>query len=111
MEYEQIFKAFEYNANAERARSMCAYMRGRFPYLGILTPKRRELSKAFLSAAKNGKSADWAFIRACWSRNEREFQYLAVDYLDAIKEFLTPADIDPIREIAVDKAWWDTIAV
>ena len=109
MEYEQLFIAFEENSDPEKAVKMSAYMRDKFPYLGIQTPKRKELSKSFLKAAKKEKQADWAFVRACWEKPEREFQYLAIDYLNTVKDVLTPADIPAIREIAIEKSWWDTI--
>lgn len=107
--YEQIFKAFEENSNAEQAKKMSAYMRDLFPHLGIPTPKRRELSKGFLTAANKENYTDWNFVYECWKKPEREFQYLAVNYLDAIKARLTPADIPNLREIAIKKSWWDTI--
>ena len=109
MEYNQLFTAFTDNADAEQAIKMSAYMRDQFPYLGIPTPKRRELSKAFLAEMKKGKCIDWAFVRECWNMAAREFQYLAMDYLLAIKNRLTSADIPAIREIAINKSWWDTI--
>ena len=109
MEYKQLFQVFEENRNAEKAKQMSAYMRDQFPYLGIQTPKRKELSKQFLNEAKNEKQPDWNFIRACWEKPEREFQYLALDYLNKVKDGLSPADIPRIREIAIEKSWWDTI--
>jgi len=109
MEYKQLFIAFEENRNTEKAIKMSAYMRDKFPYLGIQTPKRKELSKSFLKVAKTEKQTDWAFVRACWEKSEREFQYLAIDYLNAVRYTLTPADIPSIREIAIEKSWWDTI--
>jgi 3-methyladenine DNA glycosylase AlkD len=88
---------------------MSAYMRDQFKYLGINTPLRRNLSKKFLTAAKKLKSADWEFIRLCWDKPYREYQYLAADYLDTVKATFTPADVPKIKEIAVLKSWWDTI--
>ena len=109
MEYNEIFTVFADNADAEQAIRMSAYMRDQFPYLGIPTTKRRELSKAFLSEIKKDKSIDWAFVRECWDQTAREFQYLAMDYILTIKNRLTSADIPAIREIAIKKSWWDTI--
>jgi 3-methyladenine DNA glycosylase AlkD len=109
MEYGQVFRIFEANADAEKANAMSAYMRGKFPYLGIQAPKRKAISKDLLKAAKKEKVVDWDFVRKCWEKDEREFQYLAVDYLDAMKDSMTSADIPAFREIAVRKSWWDTI--
>ena len=109
MDYEELFVEFEKNADAERARSMSAYMRDQFQYLGISTPLRRNISKKFLVAAKKLKVVDWEFVHLCWDKPYREYQYLAVDYLDTVKVTLTPADVTKIKEIAVLKSWWDTI--
>ena len=109
MDYRQLFLALEENRNTEQAIQMSAYMRDKFPYLGIHTPERKALSKNFLKELKKEKQTDWAFVRACWKKPEREFQYLAVNYLNTIKDGLTPADIPAIREIAIEKSWWDTV--
>jgi len=109
MIYEELFVEFERNADAEKACDMSAYMRNQFKYLGISTPLRRSMSKKFLIAAKKLKAADWGFIHVCWDKPYREYQYLAVDYLDAVKAALTPADVQKIKEIAILKSWWDTI--
>jgi len=109
LNYTQLFTTLEAHANPTQARKMSAYMRDQFPYLGIPTPRRRELTRAFLVAAKKEAGVDWAFVRACWDKAEREFQDLAMDYLLAIKDRLTAADIPALRELCVTKSWWDTI--
>ena len=103
-----IFDIFRYNKNDEKAGPMSAYMRNRFPFLGILTPRRKELSRSFFKTVKK-TDLDWDFIFKCWQQSEREFQYLAKDYLARQKENLTAADIPRLRELAVQKSWWDTI--
>jgi len=45
----------------------------------------------------------------CWEQSEREFQYLAAEYLAKLRAVLTARDIPNIRRIAVQKSWWDTI--
>jgi 3-methyladenine DNA glycosylase AlkD len=102
-----VFEIFRMAANAEKAVSMSAYMRGQFPFLGIPTPERRRLSRGFLRSVGK-KKIDWEFVFKCWEL-EREFQYLAMDYLDKHKVFLTAADIHKLRQLAISKSWWDTI--
>ena len=109
MDYEELFIEFEKNADVEKARGMSTYMRDQFKYLGINTPLRRSISKKFLTAAKKFKPIDWKFVHLCWDKSYREYQYLAVDYLDTVKAMLTPADVPKIKEIATLKSWWDTI--
>jgi len=103
-----IFETLSVAANPEQAAKMSAYMRDQFKYLGIPTPQRKKLSRDCLKTLDK-KSADWDFIFKCWRQSEREFQYLAMDYLTKIKTVLTPSDIPNLRELAVQKSWWDTI--
>jgi len=154
MDYSKIFSEFEKNRNAEQAKSMSAYMRNLFAYLGIPSPKRRELQKEFLKTAKkevtgkqtadkqmesinnqtvnsqregtNRKKAadkqtgtdgqqetangiDWQFVFECWNKPEREYQYLALDYLTAVKAKLTPSDIPNLKKLIEIKSWWDSV--
>ena len=103
-----IFETFRAAANPEQSAKMSAYMRGQFPFLGIPMPERKKLSRDFLKTVDK-KSVDWDFVFECWRQPEREFQYLAEDYLAKIKALLTPADIPNIRELVVQKSWWDTV--
>lgn len=103
-----IFVIFRAAANPEKATPMSAYMRDQFSFLGIPTPERRKLSRDFLKAMSK-KAIDWDFIHKCWEQPEREFQYLAKDYLAKSRSTLTVADIPKLCELAVQKSWWDTI--
>lgn len=103
-----IFETLRSAADPERAAGMSAYMRNQFSFLGIPAPERRNLSREFLKSAGK-RDVDWAFVFECWRQPEREFQYLAVDYLWRYKDRLTAADIPRLRKIAVQKSWWDTI--
>lgn len=103
-----IFKIFRSAAGPEKAAPMSAYMRDQFPFLGIPTPERKKLSRDFFKTV-NKTVVDWDFVFKCWKQPEREFQYLAVEYLTKLKVILTPADIPNLREIAAAKSWWDTV--
>lgn len=105
---EDIFAVFYQNADQERAQNMAAYMRNLFPFLGISKPERGALSKGFLKECKKAQAINWHFIEQCWSR-EREFQYLALDYLKITAHLLTPADVPRLKNLAINKSWWDTI--
>jgi len=106
--HRDIFDIFKAAANPAKAAPMGAYMRGQFDFLGLPTPERRKLSREFLKTAAQ-KKIDWLFVRKCWAQPEREFQYLAVDYLIKLKATLTPADIPNIQSLITTKSWWDTV--
>ena len=104
----ELFSAFYANIDPAQAEPMAAYMKNICPFLGIPKPKRTALSKEFIKQSKKAQTIDWAFVDKCW-RLEREFQYLALDYLRALTHLLTVSDISKLRELAVTKSWWDTI--
>ncbi len=103
-----IFETLRAAADPEKAVSMQAYMRDQFPYLGIPTPLRRKLSQDFFKTVDK-KTVDWEFVRDCWRQPEREFQYLACEYLAKVSAVLTPDDIPELRELIITKSWWDTV--
>jgi 3-methyladenine DNA glycosylase AlkD len=106
--YPLIFEKYYVAADPKHAAKMSKYMRDMFPFLGIPTPKRREISKEFLCLIKAQKEVDWIFVDACWEK-EREFQYLALNYIVALAKTLTPSAIPHLKQLAVTKSWWDTI--
>lgn len=108
MDFEALYQSFLQSANKEQAQKMSAYMRNLFPFLGIPTPKRRQLCKEFFKKAKQKKIA-WDFIALCWQCPYRELQYLAIDYLSLMKEYLSGEDLPEIKKLILTKSWWDTI--
>ena len=105
----RLFADLRAAADGERAAQMAAYMRDQFRYLGVQTPARRKISRPFLNAAKKERLLDWDFVDVCWRAEEREFQYVAADYLRKVRHLLTVADLPRIRGLAVTKPWWDTV--
>ncbi|UOO38248.1 DNA alkylation repair protein [Oscillospiraceae bacterium CM] len=104
-----IFKAFYAARNDANAGPMAAYMKNKFPFLGIKTPERKLLCSAFLKEMKKDRSIDWPFIWTCYDLPEREFQYLALTYLETVKKLLVPEDIPALEKLVTTKSWWDTV--
>lgn len=103
-----LFEIFLSNANPEKATQMSAYMRHQFRFLGIPTPQRRQISKNYFKQNQSTQ-IDWAFIDACWQKAEREFQYLAIDYLLRFSALLDKQDLPKIQVLITQKAWWDSV--
>jgi 3-methyladenine DNA glycosylase AlkD len=106
--YEELINSFYAAKNEESAEKMAAYMKNKFPYLGIYKPKRAGLESAFLKEARKG-GIDWGFVEYLWSLPEREFQYLAMDYLGALKKKLKEEDLPRVTRLIENKQWWDTV--
>lgn len=104
-----IFQAYYAAADPAKAGPMAAYMKNQFPYLGLQKPDRAALSRDFLKAKKAEPSVDFAFIERCFALPEREFSYLALEYLDAVKKRLTPDDLPFLEQLVQTRPWWDTV--
>lgn len=104
-----IFEVFYENTNKEQAEPMAKYMRNLFPFLGLKKPERAALSKEFLKNRRKDLEIDWEIISKCYSKEEREFQYLAIDYMDKVKDLFTPSDLYKIEEFIITKSWWDSV--
>lgn len=104
-----IFQIFYNNKNEENAFYMGKYMKNKFPFLGIKKPERFHLAKEFLDIKKKDEEVDWDFIFKCYDMLEREFQYLAIDYMDKVKNLFKPDDMEKIEKLITTKSWWDTV--
>ena len=105
----KIIEEFRQNKNAENAEKQAAYLRHQFEFIGLKTPERRLLAKDFLKEKKQDKIIDWDFVFELWDLPEREFQYLAIDYLHQMKKWLSFADLEKIKKLALSKSWWETV--
>ena len=108
MDVEELEKELKAVANPDDAVAMKAYMKNKFEFLGVKTPARRKLTKAFFKQ-QTDSVIDWDFINETWSNSYRELQYAALDYLESRKKLLTPSDLSRLKKLAQTKSWWDTI--
>ena len=104
-----IFQMFYNNKNEEQAGPMAKYMRNLFPFLGIKKPERATLSKEFLKIKKKDIIIDWGFIFKCYDMPEREFQYLAIEYMEKVKDLFVVEDMKNIEKLLITKSWWDSV--
>lgn len=109
MDLYNIFKELEKNRDDEKAKHMEKYMRNQFSFLGIQKPKRIKLIKSYLKEVKKRKCINWKFVFYCWENPYREAQYVAIDYIKTMKDFLVLEDIKKIKLLLINKSWWDTV--
>ena len=110
MKYDDFVRLLTPLANPLRAAQMQAYMKNRFPFLGIPKPQLKATLKPHLKAAAR-EGVDWQTIDACWQAEAREYQYAALELLRAAQRQLTPADLPRLHRLITTKSWWDTIDV
>ncbi len=103
-----IFKVLYENEDKEKAFNMAKYMKNQFDFLGINKPELKKIEREYFKEIKNEEYIDYDFVNKCYSDSNREFQYIAIDYLINKKKYLTNQDISFIKNLIVTKSWWDT---
>ncbi|MBN8210355.1 DNA alkylation repair protein [Bacillus sp. NTK071] len=95
--------------NHAQAEKMEKYMRNQFSFLGIKTPERRKaVKKAIKVHGLPDKQDLKTLLYNLWDKDEREYQNVALDLLDLVKEF--PMDyVELIENLITTKSWWDTV--
>src|ERR1044072_827532 len=79
---DRLMLVYSAAADPADAGPMRAYMRDAFPFLGIKTPRRRELAKQILRGLPPPAEGDRRAVAVgCWAQPARESQYFAVDWL------------------------------
>lgn len=108
-EQDELIAAFCASRDEEKAGFMAKYMKELFPFLGIGKPERAALQRGLIGRAKKAGAVEPDFVARLWALPEREFQYLAVDYLMAAQKGLQADDIDMLAGLIAAKSWWDTV--
>jgi 3-methyladenine DNA glycosylase AlkD len=111
---ERLPAAYAPVADPAAAAHMRAYMRDRFPFLGIQMPVRERIDRAVLAELRQELPAPReddlvAVSLLMWAADEREYQYFAVRllrrHLDAASAELLPT----LATLITTKSWWDTV--
>ncbi|MDG4826814.1 DNA alkylation repair protein [Asanoa sp. WMMD1127] len=109
---DRLTALFEADRDHARAVAMRAYMRDQFAFLGIMSPRQRELARQATAGTPRPTEADLlALAGACWARPEREYQYFACAYLRKHAGVLSAGALPAVRGLITTKPWWDTVDV
>ncbi len=107
---ENLHQEFIKNENPYNAEKMSAYMQNKFSMFGIKSPQRKEIFKPFLKELKSSYLENYKEISLLmWHKDEREFQYCAIEFLQKSYKYWDENTIDLLRELNVQKSWWDTV--
>lgn len=95
--------------NSENASGMKCYMKGHFEFFGIKSADRKIISRPILDKILNSSYLIWNFIFECFEQDEREFHYIACDYLRKVQRKLTHDDLANVKSLICTHSWWDTV--
>ena len=97
-------------ADAADAVQMSAYMKGHFPFLGVKSANRKAAAAPHISAwLKESKNLNESLVMELWNQPEREFQYIAMEYVARTKRYWQPEHLQLFETLICQKSWWDTV--
>jgi len=98
------------HADPAKAKSMAKYLKNLFNCYGIKTPVRNEIQKKWFKAVKTAKLNHWDLAFNLWAEDQREYQYIAIDYLKKVPTKLMEIEDDKLlEELITTKSWWDSV--
>lgn len=114
---EALQNAYRREGKPADAASMSKYMRNHFTFYGLKVPQRRAIDKGILSTYKKFDQKSLISLASeLWQKDEREFQYFAVDLIcKKVKAFSGSSSKDfkqassCLLTLLTSKSWWDTI--
>ncbi|WP_047982011.1 DNA alkylation repair protein [Ornithinibacillus contaminans] len=109
---KKLTEALEANRNDENAVNMERYMKNQFSFYGIKTPERRIILLAYFhDSGILTRPFQPAFVLALWKQDEREYQNIALDYIEKSLPKLNKNHLELFEKLIVTKSWWDTVDV
>ena len=85
-------------------------MRGQFAFIGIVSAPRDALMRAAEAGLGDPSERDLVDLaRACWKREDRDYQHVACRMLRRHVRVLTPSFVPVAERLITTKSWWDTV--
>jgi len=105
-----LCKSLEAAKNDAHAFRMAKYMKDHFDYFGIQAPIRKEITRKFLKENPLPKGKELMIIaKKMWKLPQREYQYIAMDFLIRKSRYLEVEAIDFLVYLITTKSWWDSV--
>lgn len=99
------------NANPVRARLSSAYLKDQFPFFGLMSEERRRLQHSWLAEMKDLNLEErWQLMHLLWNQPEREFHYVAIDWLNKWPvKWMDAGDGERLEYFIRTHSWWDSV--
>jgi 3-methyladenine DNA glycosylase AlkD len=109
---EQLENHFKLLKNNENGLAMSKYMKGRFSFFGIKSTERKLIQRNWISTLPKDldNQTRWEIIRELWTKEEREFHYTAIDWLNSWnKKLIEASDATHLEWLITNHSWWDSV--
>lgn len=106
---DELEEALVQQAQPELAAGMKAYMKNQFDFMGIQKPLRTEICKPYFKALHVLQANPSEILFFCWSKHEREWQYVGMDFALKTPKNWPPDWLATMEHCITHKSWWDTV--
>jgi 3-methyladenine DNA glycosylase AlkD len=107
---ENLANEFFKEKNEAYAKAQSSYMKNLFPFFGIKSPKRQEISRNFLKEYSKIEITEiHELIKLLWQKPQREFQYFGIEILSKHLKNFNEKTLEIIEYTITEKSWWDTV--
>lgn len=102
--------AFKNAGNKRVAIGARNYMKNIAPFIGISSPKRRQLTKkAWTSLETPTENELLEAATLLWKLPEREYHYATCDLMGKYIDICTLKTLDKLKPLITTKSWWDSV--
>lgn len=108
----QLEAQFKLHSNYENGLAMSKYMKDRFSFFGIKSQERKSIQTMWFSSLPKDldRESSWEIIHELWNKDEREFHYVAIDWLNKWnKKNIHSNDATEIEWLIINNSWWDSV--
>lgn len=107
---ERLVSEMEAHAIPSKGENMAKYLKNHFVCYGIKSPVRNEIQRKWFGTLKGQNIDPWDVVYNLWYLDQREYQYVAIDYMKKWpKRLLQKDDYKKLEELITTKSWWDSV--
>lgn len=107
---EQLDQKMYAAKDDKKAVNMAKYLKNLFTCYGIKSPVRNEIQRAWFAELKKHDIDPWDVIYNLWAKDQREYHYIAIDYLNKLPvKQIQKDDYKKIEELITTNSWWDSV--
>ena len=101
---------FQLKGNKANQEPMANYMKNHFIFLGVKSEERKKQSKELIRDSKKLPQEElFELITSLYNREEREYQYVAIDICCANVKRMSWEELRKYAYLVEEKAWWDSV--
>lgn len=110
--FSPLIELFKSSQDEKIAQQMNKYMKHKFSFYGIQSPKRKELQRqSILQAGKLNPQDAEKEIKSIWDNCKREVNYSILDILKHKSYWQAEESIELAEWLITHQSWWDSVDI